>query len=70
MNMWVARDKDGRLWIHPYSKPVLHKYTDYEGNEHERWVTESQFEIDSKLYKELTFEKSPKKLILYDVICG
>lgn len=40
--MWIARDKeDDRLWIHPYSKPVLYKYTDSEGNEHERWVTES-----------------------------
>ena len=63
--MWVARDKDdNRLWIHPYSKPVLHRYTDYEGHEQERYVTESQFEIDKELYKELTFENSPKELIL------
>lgn len=66
--MWIARDKeDGRLWIHPYSKPVLHEYIDYEGNKHERWVTESQIEIDSELFKEITFENSPKELISKDL---
>lgn len=65
MPMWISRDKDdNRLWIHPYSHPVLHTYTDYEGKEHIRWVTESQIEIDSSLYAELTFENSPKELIL------
>lgn len=63
--MWISRDKESnRLWIHPYSKPVIHRYVDYEGNEHENWVTESQYEINSSLFNELTFENSPKELIL------
>lgn len=63
--MWVSRDgDDNRLWLHPHSKPVLHTYTDYEGIEHKRWVTESQFEIGSNMYEEVTFENSPKPLII------
>ena len=63
--MWVSRDSDdNRLWIHPHSKPVLHTYTDYQGVEHKRWVTERQIEIDSDLYKEVTFENSPKPLVV------
>lgn len=55
--MWVSRDKDdNRLWVHPHSKPVLHTYTDYEGVEHNRWVTESQFEIDSNLGNDIQFD--------------
>ena len=65
--MWISRDLDGRLWIHPYSRPVLHEYMDYEGNIQKRWVTESQFEVDRSLYQSLTFENSPKELKLGDV---
>lgn len=61
----MSRDSDdNRLWLHPYSKTVLHTYTDYEGVEHKRWITESQFEIDSNMYEEVTFENSPKPLII------
>lgn len=63
--MWVSRDsEDNRLWLHPNSKPVLHTYTDYQGVEHKRWVTETQLEMDSELYKEVTFENSPKPLVI------
>lgn len=63
--IWVSRDSDdNRLWVHPHSKPVLHTYTDYQGVEHKRWVTEIQIEIDSEMYEEVTFENSPKRLIL------
>lgn len=65
--MWISRDPDGCLWIHPYSRPVLHEYTDYKGNNQKRWVTESQFEVDRSLYQSLTFENSPKELKLGDV---
>ena len=63
--IWVSRDSDdNRLWVHPHSKPVLHTYTDYQGVEHKRSVTEIQIEIDSEMYEEVTFENSPKRLIL------
>lgn len=62
--MWISRDKDNRLWMHLYSKPIIHKYIDCDGNLIERWATESQIEIDSSLFDELTFENSPKEVIL------
>lgn len=64
--MWITRDKDdNRLWIHPYSNPIIHTYTDFNGKINKRWVSETQFEINPKLYKELTFENSPQQLKLY-----
>lgn len=64
--MWIARDKDGRIHLF-YDKPkrtgsfwlnrgynVFHSLTGNKG----------QVEIDDYLYPEITFENSPKELIV------
>ena len=57
--MWLTRDKDNRLWVHPYSKPVLHTYVDRNGVEQYRYVTESQFEIDKNMHPSIAPDSEP-----------
>lgn len=58
MELWIARDKDGTLWLFS-EKPVLDK--DY------WWYNDSDCEgglgeLDSYCFPEVTFENSPQKV--------
>lgn len=70
MKVYIARDKDGRLFKYPYwdgmletSKPHKHyNSVPFDGN---HYVTGSDYqpkkgkEIDSNLYPEVTYDNSP-----------
>ena len=60
MKMWIARDEDGRLYLHPI-KPYLidTPFNDYWNNEDENWM---QLREDS--FPEVTFENSPMEVEL------
>lgn len=61
MKLWIARDKNGTLCVFSY-KPEL--YPEY-GN---IWGLEDAFykciELDSRLFREITFENSPQQVEL------
>lgn len=61
LDLWIARDKDGLLFIFE-DKPRLRVYN---GDE-EEWESYSGFyqEIDSKSFPSVTFWNSPQKLML------
>lgn len=47
--IWLSRDSDdNRIWLHPYSKTVIHTYTDYEGVEHKRWLHKANLKLIQK----------------------
>ena len=57
--LWIARDKDNSLFI--YSKKPINNYNCY--------IYAAEDDLDStsipeELYPELTFENSPKQLII------
>ena len=60
MKLWVARDGDGRLYLHPI-KPYLRnvKPSAYWNNEDENWMQLRETE-----FPELTFEDSPMEVRL------
>ena len=60
MKLWVARDEDGRLYLHPI-KPYLRnvKPSAYWNNEDENWMQLRETE-----FPELTFEDSPMEVRL------
>lgn len=60
MKLWVARDEDGRLYLHPI-KPYLRnvKPSAYWNNEDENWMQLRETE-----FPELTFENSPMEVRL------
>lgn len=60
MKLWIARDEDGRLYLHPI-KPYLRnaKPSAYWNNEDENWMQLRETE-----FPELTFENSPMEVKL------
>lgn len=71
--VWIARDKDGDLYLYS-KKPELDNDTFTWGEEDEliffspnnRLDVSCYMQIDSDLYPEVTFENSPKELIIKD----
>lgn len=70
--IWIARDKDGDLYLYS-EKPELDNDTFTWGEEDEHIFfnlnglnDNSYMQIDSDLYPEVTFENSPKELIIKD----
>lgn len=66
--LWVARDKDNRLFIYN-NKPVWHK--EYESfdvdlNNHNSniFYFENVIEVNAELFPELTWENSPQQIEL------
>lgn len=57
--VWIARDKNGTLAIFE-NKPVL----DYDNAWYCEYTDEKFNTIDRKLFPEITFENSPKQLII------
>ena len=57
--LWIARDKDNSLFI--YSKKPIKDYNSYIYNTED--VLDSTI-IPEELYPEITFENSPKQLII------
>ena len=57
--LWIARDKDNSLFI--YSKKPIKNYDFYNYNTED--VLDSTI-IPEELYPEVTFENSPKQLII------
>ena len=58
MSIWIARDKEGGLWVYP-DKPI--RLTNRFESED---VLADYFPINSKLYPEVTWENSPKELVV------
>lgn len=57
--VWIARDKNGTLAIFE-NKPIL----DYDNAWYCEYIDEKFNTIDSELFPEVTFENSPKQLII------
>lgn len=75
--MWIARDKDGRLYMFT-KKPFRYEYdsapwVDTDGVEHKtRIVYEGgkkckRYSLDRNMYPDVTFENSPKELVLREL---
>lgn len=57
--LWIARDKDNCLFL--YSKPPIKNFNSYRYNSDDEL---NSTEIPENLYPEVTFENSPKQLII------
>lgn len=57
MNLWIARDNNGRLFLYE-SKPI--RYLDEFASVRGYW----SHRIDDDLFPEVTFENSPKRVTL------
>ena len=55
MKLWIARDKDGTLWMYN-AKP--NKYTSNFD------LPEGSYELNYNLFPEVTFENSPREVEL------
>lgn len=58
-SVWVARDKDGELWLYN-NKPVK---TDFAGIFHNGPLGDGM-PIDDRIYPEITYDNSPVKIKL------
>ena len=58
-NVWIARDKNGTLAIFE-NKPIL----DYDNAWYCEYADEAFSTINNELFPEITFENSPKQLII------
>lgn len=58
-SVWVARDKDGELWLYN-NKPVK---TDFAGIFHNGAFGDGM-PIDNRIYPEITYDNSPVKIKL------
>lgn len=62
MELWIARDKNGELFIYKM-QPYLNKTgVRFVVNKDEPSVVGVFMELDSKLFPEITFENSPQKV--------
>ena len=67
--IWIARDKDGDLYLYSEKPKADDNGVFYgEADQNRIFITTSApwVEIDSDLYPEVTFENSPKELIIKD----
>lgn len=59
--MWVARDKDNRLFLYTMNKPFKGR----DGEWHIEGFYNTAFELDSRLFPEIKWEdEEPRELIL------
>lgn len=58
MDLFIARDKDGELYLYP-SEPRKDEYRFTCG-----YVYDDYMELDRDMYPEVTFENSPQKVEL------
>lgn len=56
--VWIARDKDNKLYLYE-DKPFV-----VDGKRFESYSCYDCWRISEKLYPEITFENSPKQLII------
>ena len=56
MNIWIARDDSGSLWIYS-SKPYMY------GLEYMPQVDADLWKLPTEMYPEVTFENSPVELV-------
>ena len=56
--LWIARDKDKTLWV--YDNEPIKEINSFSCSDD---VTEC-YQLDDKMYPELTFENSPQRLII------
>ena len=64
MKLWIARDKDGGLYLYnyePYKNKVSGRFT-CSIKPNSKWSEE--YELNSHLFPELTFENSPQEVEL------
>ena len=59
MKLWTARNKDGSLWLHK-DKPSL----SMSGKVFTSGIFGGFFNIDDKLFPEVTFDNSPREVEL------
>ena len=57
--MWIARDKDGQLWIYT-SKPILLDDGRRFCCPNDVYDIDEQYQINQYLFPEVTFENSPQ----------
>lgn len=63
MSVWIAKDKDGALYVYE-NKPLLEKSGCWAPDYDEMNVTYSDcFQVDPNNYQEVTFGNSPVKMI-------
>lgn len=56
MKCWIARDRNGRLYLHRQKPQLFSKAGIYDSDD---W-----WDIDSEEYPEVTFENSPREIEL------
>lgn len=60
MKLWIARDRDGRLYLHPIKPYLINvKPEAYWNNEDENWM-----QLREEDFPEVTFENSPMEVEL------
>lgn len=67
--IWIARDKNGSLYLYSNKPKVDSKGIFYGESEQERiFITNNEFfeKIDPNWFPEVTFKNSPKELIIKD----
>ena len=60
MQYWIARDKDGNLFLYENQPQIPYEEATYFNTEN----FEKCFELPSDAFPELTFENSPKRIKL------
>ena len=56
--MWIARDENGNLWVYE-NKPIRKSHTFHPLEMEETWTI-----INKDQYPEVTWENSPKELVV------
>lgn len=69
MKLWIARDRDGSLWIYE-SKPVLNSEKEYFIVIEKKFGSSLNTTLPEKWFPEVTFENSPRQVELNCVMNG
>lgn len=59
--MWIARDKNGELYAYT-TKPI--RYGEYFGASTDWSILDEELWLDKESYPEVTWENSPKELVV------
>lgn len=69
MKLWIARDRDGSLWVYE-SKPILDSKKEYFIIIEENFGNSLSTTLPEKWFPEITFENSPRQVELNYVMNG
>lgn len=64
MELYIARDKDGRLFIYNFLPIRDNEFDQFTASGEDIDIYDDAIEIDPKLFPEVTWENSPRKVEL------